>query len=145
MPGERQHRAVRQVLLDLVSEGPVELPQHDADAWIEVSREKGGMQIEVVVGRQCEDRDCVTHPGAVEAFATVRARRGNKDRAYVLHGAPQIRIPAPEHDHPMSLQRAKLLGRAERDRTTADDDHDRIARLSHRCLPQSSAMQGSAG
>jgi hypothetical protein len=31
----------------------------------------------------------------------------------------------------MPLQRAKLLGRAERDRTAADDDHDRIVRLCH--------------
>jgi hypothetical protein len=45
----------------------------------------------------------------------------------------------------MPLQRAKLLGRAERDRTAADDDHDGIARLRRHWLYQPSASPGSGG
>jgi hypothetical protein len=73
----------------------------------------------------------VMHPGAVESVAAIRAGRGNENRSDTLDGARQVRIPAPQDDHAMSLQRAKLLGRAERDRTAADDDHDRIGRLCH--------------
>ena len=38
VPSERQNRAVRQVLLDLVGKCPVKLPQHDADVRIGVAR-----------------------------------------------------------------------------------------------------------
>src|SRR5205823_6065607 len=89
----------------------------------------------MIVGRKRQDRDRVMHPGAVESLATIGARRGNEGRADILDRARQVRIPAPQNDHAMSLQRAKLLGRAERDRTAADDDHDRIARLRHHWLP----------
>jgi hypothetical protein len=87
----------------------------------------------------------VTHPGAVVALATIRAGRGNENRADTLDGARQIRIPAPQDDDPMTLQRAKFLGRAERDRTAADDDHDGIARLRYHWLSQLSASLGSGG
>ena len=129
VPGERQNRAVRQVLLDLVGEGPIELPQYDADLWVDISREESGVQIEMIVGRKREDRDRVANSGAVQPFAAIRAGRGNENRADALYSARQIRISAPQDNHAMPLQRAKLLGRAERDRTAADDDHDGIARL----------------
>lgn len=145
VPGKRQNRAVRQVLLDLVGEGPVELPQYDADPRVEVPCEKSGVQIEMIVGRKRENRDRMAHPGAIQPLATIRAGRGNENCAYTLDGARQVRIPAPQDDYAMPLQRAKLLGRAERDRTTADDDHDRIVRLRHHRLPQSSASPGSGG
>ena len=145
MPGERQNRGVRQVLLDLVGESPVELPQYDADTRVEVPREKGGVQIEMIVGRQSEDRDRVANPGAVEPLDTIRACRIYEDRADVLDGAAQIRISAPEDNDPMALQRAEFLGRAERDSTAADDDHDGIVRLRHRWFPHSSAAPGSGG
>ena len=109
---------------------------------LSVAREQRGVQIEMIVGRQREDRDRVTHPGAVEPLAAIRAGRGDEDCADALDGARQIRIPAPQHDDAMPLQRAKLLGRAERDRTAADDDHDGIARLRHHWLPQPSASLG---
>ena len=98
---------------------------------LSVARKQRGVQIELVVGRKRQDRDRVTHPGAIEALAAIRAGRGNKNCADALDGARQFRIPAPQHDDAMALQRAKLLGRAERDRTAADDDHDGIARLRH--------------
>jgi len=65
MPGERQNRAVRQVLLDLVGEGSIELPQYDADPRVDVPRKQSGVQIEMIVGRKRQDRDRVMHPGAV--------------------------------------------------------------------------------
>ncbi len=131
VPGERQNRAVRQILLDLVGEGPIELPQYDADTRVEIPRKESGVQIEMIIGRKREDRNRVTDPGAIEALATIRASRGNKNCADALDGARQVRIPAPQDDHAMPLQRAKLLGRAECDRAAADDDHDGIARLRH--------------
>jgi len=103
------------------------------------------MQIEMIVRRQSENRDRVTYPGAFEPLATIRARCSNKDCADIFDGPPQIGIAAPKHDNPMPLQRAELLGRTERDCTTADDDHDRIARLCHRRLPHPSALSGSGG
>jgi PHP family Zn ribbon phosphoesterase len=62
---ERQNRAVRQVLLDLVGEGPIELPQYDPDIRVEIPRKESDVQIEMIVGRKREDRDRVTHLGAV--------------------------------------------------------------------------------
>jgi len=121
------------------------LSQYDADPRVEVPRQKSGMQIEMIVGRKRQDRNRVPHPGAVEPLATIRAGRGNENCADALDSTRQVRIPAPQDDHAVSLPRAKLLGRAERDRTAADDDHDGIARLRHRWLPQPSASPGSGG
>ena len=74
MPSERQDRAIRQVLLDLAGEGPVELPQHDANARIGVARQQSRVQIELVVGRQRKDRDRPLDAGPSEPLAAVRAR-----------------------------------------------------------------------
>ena len=52
VPGERQNRAVRQVLLDLVGKSPIELPQYDADTRVEVPRKESGVEIEMIVGRK---------------------------------------------------------------------------------------------
>jgi hypothetical protein len=43
------------------------------------------------------------------------------------------------------LQRTELLGRTQRDRTPANDDHDGIVRRCHRRLPHPSLSPGSGG
>ena len=56
MPGQRQDRAIRQVLLDLAGQRSIELAQYDAQPGIGVARQQGRMQIELVVGRERQDR-----------------------------------------------------------------------------------------
>ena len=129
MPGERQNRAIRQILLNLVGEGPVELPQNDADARVEIAREESSVQVEMIIGRERKDCDRLAHPSPLEPFTAIRASCGDKDRPDALNGARQIWISMPEDGNPMPSQRAELLGRAERYCATANDDHDRIARL----------------
>jgi len=51
MPGERQNRAVRKILLDFMAEGPVELPQYDPDSRVGVARQQCSVQIDLVVWR----------------------------------------------------------------------------------------------
>jgi hypothetical protein len=95
MPGQRQDRAARKVLFDLVRQGSVELAKNDADAWIGVARQQRGVQVQLIIRRESEDRDCVTYTGAVERFGAVGARCGNVDRADTLHRASKVGIPAP--------------------------------------------------
>ena len=75
VPGERQDRAIRQILLDFAGESPVELPQNDANARIGVTRQQRRVQVELVVGRQRKDRDRPLDAGSGEPLAAVRARR----------------------------------------------------------------------
>src|SRR5215831_13133098 len=81
MPSERQNRAVRKVLLDLVGEGPVELPQHNPDSRVGIARQQCSVQIDLVVWRSRKDRNRVAYTSAFESLAAVRARRGDEDRA----------------------------------------------------------------
>jgi len=102
------------------------------------------VQVELVVGRQRKDRDRSLDAGPSEPLAAVRARR-DEGGAHPLHRAGKIGPSRPQHDNPATLQRAKLLCRAERQRVAADDDQYRIVGARHRELPHPSGMSGSGG
>ena len=51
VPGQRQHRAIGEVLLDLGRERAVELPQHNANARVGVAGAEGRLQVELIVAR----------------------------------------------------------------------------------------------
>jgi len=95
MPGQRQDRAVREILFDLVGQGSVELAKNDADARIGVARQQCGVQVQLIIRRERKDRDRMTHTSAVERFGAVGARNGNVDRADILHRAAKVGISAP--------------------------------------------------
>jgi len=61
----------------------------------------------------------VTHPGAIESLAAIRADRGNEHGADCSRQPRQVRNPAPQDDDAMPWQRAKLLGVLKRDGSSA--------------------------
>jgi hypothetical protein len=112
-------------LLDFAGESPVELPQNDANPRIGIARQQRRMQVKLVVGRHRKDRDRPLNAGPSEPLAGVRPC-ADEDGAHPLHRAGKIGPPGPQHDNPVTLQRAKLLCCAERQRVAADDDQYRI-------------------
>jgi hypothetical protein len=50
MPSERQDRAICQILLDFVGEGPIELPQYNPNPRIDVACKERCVQVELVIG-----------------------------------------------------------------------------------------------
>jgi hypothetical protein len=144
VPGERQDRAIRQILFDFAGESPVELPQNDANARIGVARQQRRVQVELVVGRQREDRDRPLDAGPSEPLAAVRPR-ADEDGAHPLYRAGKVGPSGPQHDNSVALQRAKLLCCAERERVAADDDQYRIVGARHCELPHPSGISGSGG
>jgi hypothetical protein len=102
------------------------------------------VQVELVVGRQGEDRDRMPHAGAIEPLIAVRPGT-DVNGADAFDRASKVGVPAPEDDDAMPLQGAELLGRTQRDRTATDDDQDRIVGFSHRALPHPSVSSGSGG
>jgi hypothetical protein len=70
---------------------------------IGVTRQKRGVQVDLIVRRQGEDCHGVPHTGAVERFGTVRARCGDVYRADALNRAGKVGIAAPQHHDTMAL------------------------------------------
>ena len=130
MPGQRQHRAVRQVLLDLGGKCAIELPQHDADVRVGVARPQRRLEIELVVMRQGQDGHRLGNAGHFEASAAVRPA-GDKLRTDRLDGAGKFQIGRPQHDDAPALQQRQFARRAERQGIAADDDHQEISVRRH--------------
>ena len=131
MPGQRQDRAVLQVLLDLGGQPPVELAQHDADAGIGVARPQRHLQVQLIVPRQGQQRNCVLDPGRFKAGAALRAAldKGRSDR---LDRRGEFLGAGPQHNDPMVGQAGQLAGRAERQHVAADDDDRGVGGSRHR-------------
>ncbi len=122
MPSQGQDRTIRKVLLELLRESSVELPQDNADLGVGVTREQRRMEVQLIIRRQCEDRRCVTNARAVECFRAVGSGRRNKHCTGRFNGAGEVGIAPPQHDDAMALQRTQLAGCVERYRATADHD-----------------------
>ncbi len=122
MPGQGQHRAVGQILFDLGGESAVELAQHDADARIGVARPERRLQVELIVGRQRQDRHCFGDARRLQPVAAVRPP-GHEHRADGGDRPGKFRILGPQHDDAMPRHEAELARRAERERIAADNDH----------------------
>ena len=132
IPRQRKHRAVRQVLLDLGGESAVELTQQRR------------LQVELVVARQCQDRDRVLDPGRREPVAAFRPA-GDKHRAGGLDRGGEFRVGRPQDDDAMAGNEGDVARGAERQRVAADDDHRDVVRRRHRPRAQTSALSPAGG
>ncbi len=147
MPGQRQDRAIGQVLLDLGGERAVELTQDDADARIGVARAQRHPQIELVVARQRQDRDRALDPGQLQPVAALRPA-GDEPRADRLDRGGEFGLAGPQHDDAIAGNEGDLARGAERQRVAADDDHGgdhRGVGCHHRRRAQPSAQSPAGG
>ncbi len=103
MPRQGQHRAIRQILLDLRRERAVELAQHKADTRVQVAGPQRDLKVQLVVARQGQHRYRPHRSSRFERFARL-GPPGYADCPGCLDRRLEFSIRRPQHDDAMAMQ-----------------------------------------